>query len=86
MLSESKGKNIKHPDNLTYKRLLKRKDSAKISELSGFHRTHVRLVLNGYRPMSDKILSAILKILDERERMEKRISRFSKTAKGHGKT
>jgi len=78
MKTESKEKNIKHPENLRYKQLLKRKDSARISELSGFHRVHIRLVLNGDRPMSDKILAAIGKIIDDRAKIEKRINDYSK--------
>lgn len=80
MKTESKEKNIKYPENLRYKQLLKRKDSAKIAELTGLHRVHIRLVLNGDRLMSDEILTAIYKIINARERIEKRLSEYTKTA------
>lgn len=78
MRGKSKVKDLPYPENLTYKRILKRKDPAEIALTSGFNAEHVRKVLRGERQMNDKILQSIEKILRRRRFMQEKIDGYKK--------
>jgi hypothetical protein len=78
MKSKSKEKNIKHSENLQYKRLLERNDPDKIAKATKYHPNHVRYILNGHSPMTDRIRKAIAKLVADRQVTIERINSIVK--------
>lgn len=66
-MRESQEAKIKFPENLKYKRLIKRGETRRLAEIAGYTKASVYEVLNGRRRMTLNFQKAFLEFLKEKE-------------------
>ena len=64
------------PDQIKLRNQLQRKDPAKIAEKTGTGLENIRKMLNGERRMSDQVKAEILRILENRRRMDEKLNQL----------
>jgi hypothetical protein len=63
---------IKFPDNLKVRDRLEYGDGATLASKSGFSEAYISDILAGRRRMVDKVKAAIVDLLNERKKLEKK--------------
>lgn len=66
-MRESQEGNIKFPENLKFRRLIKRGETRRLAELAGYTKASVYEVLNGRRRMTLNFQKAFLEFIKEKE-------------------
>ena len=76
-MSKSQDKKMKFPENLKYRRIIKRGETRRLAEMAGYTRASAYEVLNGRRRMTLKFKQAFLEFAREKEELERQVEEVS---------
>jgi len=72
-MTQNRQNRVKFSENLRVRSILKRGDRKKIAEKSGYKEGTIREMLNGYRQFTDEVKEAIIKLMSERQQLDKEL-------------
>lgn len=67
MQSKQNDQKIRWPENRKYAKMLHYGDSIRLSKATGIKKSNISVILQGRRNMPDKLLSAIIDIIETRK-------------------
>lgn len=69
---------VQYPENRRFMKVLRYGDREKLAKRAGTTVYNVRMIVQGQRRMTDKLAKAIVRLLAEREKLQKKLEQAGK--------